>query len=91
MKYVDFKIVETRLREADANAVVAQELAAGPPYPAEDSEEVKQMQTNLDKIGYTVGSTGVDGKYGPRTTAAVRAFKKDYPVDGNGLSIMQMA
>ena len=71
----------------DANAVVAQELAAGPPYPAEDSEEVKQMQTNLDKIGYTVGSTGVDGKYGPRTTAAVRAFKKDYPVDGNGLSI----
>ena len=33
---------------AGANAVVAQELAAGPPYPAEDTEEVKQMQINLD-------------------------------------------
>jgi peptidoglycan hydrolase-like protein with peptidoglycan-binding domain len=97
MRYVDFKIVETRPTDAndprgpdhrnDPTAVVAQELAAGPPYPQEDTEAVRQLQSNLEEIGYTVGSTGVDGKYGPRTTAAVRAFKKDYNVDGAGLSI----
>lgn len=72
---------------ATATAVVAQELAAGPPYPAEDTEAVKKLQTALQSAGYSVGSTGIDGKYGPRTTAAVRAFKKDYNVDGAGLSI----
>jgi peptidoglycan hydrolase-like protein with peptidoglycan-binding domain len=71
----------------DATAVVAQELAAGPPYPAEDIEAVKALQTALQSAGYSVGSTGIDGKYGPRTTAAVRSFKKDYSVDGSGLSI----
>ena len=72
---------------ATATAVVAQELAAGPPYPAEDTEAVKKLQTALQSAGYSVGTTGIDGKYGPRTTAAVRAFKKDYNVDGAGLSI----
>jgi peptidoglycan hydrolase-like protein with peptidoglycan-binding domain len=97
MRYSDFKIVETAPTDAndprgpdhrnDPTAVVAQELAAGPPYPQEDTEAVRQLQSNLEEIGYTVGSTGVDGKYVPRTTAAVRAFKKDYNVDGAGLSI----
>lgn len=59
-------------------------LKAGPPFPAEDTEAVKVMQKGLQDIGYTVGSTGVDGKYGPNTKAAVEAFKKDYNVQGNG-------
>ena len=83
-------IVQASTETASPNAsteVVAQELAAGPPYPAEDSEAVKALQTALESAGYSVGSTGIDGKYGPRTTAAVRAFKNDYSVDGAGLSI----
>ena len=40
------------------------------------------MQYALDTLGYSVGETGFDGKYGPRTTRAVRAFKKDYNVPG---------
>jgi len=97
MRYSDFKIVETAPTDAsdprgpdqrnDPTEVVAQELAAGPPYPAEDTEAVKALQTSLQSAGYTVGTTGIDGKYGPRTTAAVRAFKKDYRLDGAGLSI----
>ena len=59
-------------------------LKVGPPYPAEDTEAVKQVQKNLANIGYTAGRTGVDGKYGPNTAAAVTAFKKDYKLQGNG-------
>ena len=60
-------------------------LQAGPPYPKEDVPKVKMLQQALEDLGYDVGSTGVDGKYGPRTTRAVRAFKKDYNVPGSGL------
>lgn len=62
-------------------------LESGPPYPREDMSAVKQLQRTLIKLGYSVGSTGVDGKYGPRTTRAVRAFKKDNDIKGDGLSM----
>jgi len=45
------------------------------------------MQQRLAKLGYSVGNTGVDGKYGPRTAAAVRAFKKDNNIQGGGQSV----
>jgi peptidoglycan hydrolase-like protein with peptidoglycan-binding domain len=38
------------------------------------------MQRKLQDLSYAVGNTGVDGKYGPRTTRAVRAFKADYDI-----------
>lgn len=59
-------------------------LKAGPPYPREDMEKVKQLQTMLVRAGYSVGRTGVDGKYGPRTANAVKAFKNDYNLKGTG-------
>jgi len=62
-------------------------LEAGPPYPPEQTGAVKQLQRTLIKLGYSVGSTGVDGKYGPRTTRAVRAFKTDNKIKGDGLSM----
>ena len=54
------------------------ELTKGPPYPPELFDQVRKMQRELQKVGYSVGRTGVDGKYGPRTEKAVAAFKKDY-------------
>jgi putative chitinase len=77
MRFNEFKIIE-----ADEDG-----LKAGPPYPPEQMGAVKQLQRTLIKLGYSVGSTGVDGKYGPRTTRAVRAFKKDNKLEGDGLSI----
>jgi GH24 family phage-related lysozyme (muramidase) len=53
------------------------DLQAGPPYPTEQSEAVKSLQSKLEELGYSVGSTGIDGKYGPRTARAVSAFKRD--------------
>jgi peptidoglycan hydrolase-like protein with peptidoglycan-binding domain len=91
MRYREFKITE----QANDPAVDAQtddaaragqqprettELAAGPPYSQEDVDSVKQMQTKLEALGYSVGSTGIDGKYGPRTTRAIRSFKQDFNI-----------
>jgi peptidoglycan hydrolase-like protein with peptidoglycan-binding domain len=59
-----------------------QAITAGPPYPPEQHGIVQAMQYALSALGYSVGETGFDGKYGPRTTRAVRAFKRDYNVPG---------
>lgn len=59
-------------------------LQQGPPYPPEDEAMVKSMQTRLQELGYSVGYTGIDGKYGFRTAAAVDAFKKDNKISGDG-------
>ena len=53
-------------------------LEAGPPYPQDQVEAVKQLQTELQRLGYSVGSTGIDGKYGPRTSRAVKAYQTDF-------------
>ena len=82
-----------RLRELfsdDTNTQVdkiSSELQMGPPYPPEDMDAVKELQKTLQSAGYSVGSTGADGKYGPRTARAVKAFKKDYKVQGNGQEV----
>ena len=60
-------------------------LRQGPPYT--DMQQVAQMQSALSELGYSVGSTGIDGKYGPRTARAVAAWKKDNGIQGDGSSI----
>jgi len=76
MRYREFKLVESQ-----------QSLEAGPPYPQDSMEDIKAMQRKLEELGYPVGSTGVDGKYGPRTARAVRAFKQDNDI-GTQANIM---
>lgn len=91
MRFNEFKVIEEPddivSNKMDSDNDVAQGLEAGPPYPPEQAQAVKSMQRTLIKLGYSVGSTGVDGKYGPRTTRAVRAFKKDNKIAGDGLSM----
>lgn len=62
-------------------------LQSGPPYPRGDMDRVRAMQSKLEDLGYSVGSTGVDGKYGPRTSRAARGFKQDNNLEGDGLSM----
>lgn len=66
-------------------------LTAGPPYPPSEREAVRDMQRKLEELGYSVGSTGIDGKYGPRTSRAVAAYKRDRNItdDDRGRSIPQ--
>ena len=90
MRYREFRIVEADAGETDpdnptqgelddiAGAKSANEtLRAGPPYPPAEADAVKAMQARLEELGYSVGGTGVDGKYGPRTSRAVKSFKQD--------------
>ena len=48
------------------------------------TEEIKTLQRLLQALGYSVGSYGVDGSFGPATDAAVRKYRKDagLAVDG---------
>ena len=85
MRYKEFKLTEQPLvvrkpiaRPDDMdNGDSTIGLEAGPPYPQQEMDAVKALQSRLEELGYSVGSTGVDGKFGPRTTRAVRAFKRD--------------
>jgi peptidoglycan hydrolase-like protein with peptidoglycan-binding domain len=77
MRFNEFRIIEAEDKG----------IKAGPPYPAEDIENVKTLQRKLQQLGYSVGSTGIDGKYGPRTTRAVRAYKKDNNISTDGTSL----
>jgi peptidoglycan hydrolase-like protein with peptidoglycan-binding domain len=83
MRYNDFKIVENN---------VGVELQAGPPYPQEEKDAVRALQTKLEELGYTVGNTGIDGKYGPRTTRAVAAYKTDFNIStpANSMSAREL-
>ena len=94
MRYRDFKIVETKLDEVpDDGSRAGQEpnrpteLTQGRPGNYENPTEVSALQTKLEELGYDVGHTGVDGKYGTRTARAVAAAKQDFNIQGDGSSI----
>lgn len=72
--------------EPSSRMATATTLEQGPPYPPDLKDEVAKMQQSLQELGYSVGRLGVDGKYGPMTSAAVEAFKKDYGVKGTSSS-----
>lgn len=46
---------------------------------------VKECQNDLIKLGYDVGKTGADGKFGNCTDKAVRAFQKDKKLKVDGI------
>lgn len=42
-----------------------------------EEKDIMKLQKNLQDLGYNIGSTGVDGKYGDKTKAAYNQFLKD--------------
>jgi peptidoglycan hydrolase-like protein with peptidoglycan-binding domain len=55
-------------------------------------DDVKAMQEFLAGKGHSVGATGADGLYGPRTHAALTAFLRgDAPSSGEGPTVRQGA
>ncbi|MFC8666721.1 protein kinase [Streptomyces sp. NPDC057199] len=47
-------------------------------------QRVVQVQCMLDKRGYSVGGSGVDGQFGRDTTAAVKLFQSDKGLEVDG-------
>ena len=47
-------------------------------------EDVRDLQTYLTKLDYSVGSCGADGEFGPATESAVRAFQAAQGLDEDG-------
>ena len=50
--------------------------------PGDKSTYVKELQQNLVALGYT--TVPVDGVYGAKTTAAVKALQRKYALDVDG-------
>lgn len=48
-------------------------------------DAVSLLQTILIEDGYSVGSTGVDGQFGPNTQAAVKQFQTDHGLTSDGI------
>jgi|TARA_B110000879_G_scaffold190007_1_gene253975 peptidoglycan hydrolase-like protein with peptidoglycan-binding domain len=71
-------VVATPLKDPNADKTSDEFIKKGPPFT--HPGVVRALQYALDKLGYSVGSTGFDGKFGPRTAKAIAAFKKDYRV-----------
>ena len=60
-----------------------------PLYPVlrkgDKGEYVKKVQTILVQLGYDIGSSGIDGDFGPATEKAVKAFQKANGIGQDGV------
>ena len=48
-------------------------------------EYVKELQTDLIKLGYNLGASGADGKFGAKTEAAVKEFQAKNNLTSDGI------
>lgn len=48
-------------------------------------KDVKQLQTNLIRLGYDCGRWGADGDFGDATESALEAFQRDHELTVNGI------
>ena len=59
------------------------------PFPTlrrgDKGQAVKEMQSLLDRLGYDLGSYGVDGDFGKDTEAAVKRFQRDHGLAADGI------
>jgi DNA invertase Pin-like site-specific DNA recombinase/peptidoglycan hydrolase-like protein with peptidoglycan-binding domain len=60
-------------------------LREGAGLGAAPSTAVRRVQRILDRRGFTLGPPGVDGRFGPRTEAAVRRMQSRYGLEADGV------
>src|SRR3954452_14996254 len=60
-------------------------LREGAGLGASPSAAVRRVQRILDRRGFTLGPPGVDGRFGPRTEAAVRRMQSRYGLEADGI------
>lgn len=76
------------------NTPVSAPAPADEQTPAQDAptlkrgskgQKVKDLQTKLVSLGYSVGSYGIDGDFGKATEAAVKQFQRDHDLTPDGI------
>lgn len=90
--YKDYAAI---IREAGLNGFgpTAPEPPSQPEYPEPtrliqnytEGDDVKWVQQRLLDLGYSLGSYGIDGKYGGASEAAVRRLQSDYGLRADGI------
>ena len=50
-----------------------------------EGEDVRQLQTNLIRLGYDCGKWGADGDFGDGTELALKAFQRDHGLADDGV------
>jgi hypothetical protein len=76
-------VVASPARAADTSST--QVLAEGIGMHAKPSVRVRQVQRALKRRGYSLGAPGVDGRFGPRTAAAVRRLQRAHGLVVDGI------
>ena len=71
---------ELRMQNAELNAENRLTIRQG-----SKGETVAEMQGILERLGYDLGSCGVDGDFGWMTEKAVKAFQKDHGLKTDGI------
>ncbi len=99
MIFQNFHVIE-RYNAADAYVIgvghLADRIAGGPPiradWPREDrallAAERQELQAKLTEAGFSTG--GVDGKIGPNTIAAIRAFQRTVGLVPDGYASVEV-
>src|SRR4051794_39576887 len=64
---------------------VAKSLAEGAGMGVKPDAAVRRLQRLLKVGGRSLGPAGVDGRFGPRTAAAVRDMQSSYGLDPDGI------
>ena len=78
------KLTESDLKKIIQKVLLKEDLPSVPAASDVPGNKVRTIQNALIKLGYDVGPSGADGKYGVNTMAAVKKYQRDNGIRQTG-------